>query len=406
MLGTSKIICCIGAGGKSTYLAQEIVRAQAQGKRCALTTTTHICAQQDLEVQLKRLGVNLNTLTIAGTPCAHGKKLSALSEADFRSLCFAHDIVFVEADGSHCLPVKIPSHTEPVIPDGVDEIVCVMGGAALGRQLGDVCQRFELICDRYKRDTIIDEALLEELVHTYYEKPLKVKYPQARFSYYLSRPTDSLQTYREQQIIQPILTASGFSRRFGKKDKLLAKLGDKKLVDYAIENISSAAQLINSSSYAQYISCRPLLVLGQSDAVQKEVMRFSHNDVVYKHNQYASLGLSAAIHLGARYAWEQHAHIACYFVADQPYLSAQDIARFLLLSVASHKTYGAMYADFTSRNPGLLRLDRSCARKDFDYIQNDHGPITCIRSHQSDTYLYPIDVRALQDIDTPEQLVN
>ena len=53
------------------------------------------------------------------------------------------DVILVEADGSKRLPVKVPGPKEPVIPENSDQILCIYGLGALGKQAADCCFRMQ-----------------------------------------------------------------------------------------------------------------------------------------------------------------------------------------------------------------------------------------------------------------------
>ena len=147
------VITAVGAGGKTSFLKQKAAQYLREGSSVLLVTTTHIWGPQgsgwtrtaltDEEGQEQAfLWEKEGEADLAGTLQPDGK-LSALPPAVFRNLCESYDFVLVEGDGSHCMPVKIPSEREPVVPENTDEIAVVMGRHALGRKLQAVCQRFD-----------------------------------------------------------------------------------------------------------------------------------------------------------------------------------------------------------------------------------------------------------------------
>jgi len=143
------IITAVGAGGKTSWLKRRAMEYLRQGKRVVITTTTHIwppdpgrlsIGSSILQSHEKSIIIDVNannsahSLCYAGTPEASGK-LSAPGKEEFERICRAYDVVLVEGDGSHCMPVKIPSEREPVIPDHTDEIAVIMGAHAIGRRI-------------------------------------------------------------------------------------------------------------------------------------------------------------------------------------------------------------------------------------------------------------------------------
>lgn len=80
----------------------------------------------------------------------------------FQELRKNFGVILVEADGSRHMPVKIPAPYEPVIPACSDEIAVIMGHHAIGRSVGEVCQRFDSaeFPSVYGLDNLIDAQRL------------------------------------------------------------------------------------------------------------------------------------------------------------------------------------------------------------------------------------------------------
>ena len=125
------VTAVVGAGGKTGYIRRHAEALAASGKRCAILTTTHILEESSSE-----------NIVYLGVP--EKGKLTWPGDEVYREACRNFDYVFVEADGSKHYPVKIPGDYEPVIPEGTDEIVVLMGSFALGRRFDEVCFRKEL----------------------------------------------------------------------------------------------------------------------------------------------------------------------------------------------------------------------------------------------------------------------
>ena len=113
---------------------------------------------------------------------AEEAKICALSPDVLARAAQCADVVLVEADGSKGKPVKFPAAHEPVIPDGADTIVIVMGFFAVGQTIREACHRQKLVCEclgvsQAHRLTADD---LQKLVEEGYRKPLARRYPQAK----------------------------------------------------------------------------------------------------------------------------------------------------------------------------------------------------------------------------------
>lgn len=139
-----RLIGVVGAGGKTTLiylLAKELTK---KGYRVAITTTTHMQSEG-------RYG-----FVPLGTFCEEGK-IKGFSAEFPATLLENYDVVLVEADGSRCLPMKVPAEHEPVLPKGADLIIGVAGASAIGKMFQEACHRYERVCREFLCDP--DEAI-------------------------------------------------------------------------------------------------------------------------------------------------------------------------------------------------------------------------------------------------------
>lgn len=200
------IAAVVGSGGKTTYIREQAEKYLAQGKKVLVTTTTHMYAEEDtlftndaeeICACLQTKGYCMagqreeKTVTaMAGgepengtgqTAYAVRTKIRALSPDVLERAAQCADIVLVEADGSRGKPVKFPAEHEPVIPDGTDMIVIVMGFFAVGQTIAEACHRQELVCRCLDASPAhrLTETDLQRLVEEGYQKPLARMFPQA-----------------------------------------------------------------------------------------------------------------------------------------------------------------------------------------------------------------------------------
>ena len=178
----------VGAGGKTTLIHTQAEQFRAEGKRVFVTTSTHMAIESDTVLsddpavilrELDRPGQ-----VMAGLP--HGEKIGPLSPETYTSVCRQADVVLVEADGSNRKPIKFPNATEPAIYGNVEEIVVVCGLHALGKPIGDVAHRLELVlnCLGVPANTPVTVAHIAKLSQEGYLHPLKEKYPGVKLSVY------------------------------------------------------------------------------------------------------------------------------------------------------------------------------------------------------------------------------
>ena len=150
-----RVISFVGGGGKTSTmfaLAEELAEA---GFCVAVTTTTHIGEPRATGRIVRGWDVpkeTLETLVQPGCAACVGNlkayngviKMDPPPKETFDWLLETCDYVLIEADGSRRLPMKVPAYYEPVIHPATDLVVAVYGLSALGKPLGQVCQRVEL----------------------------------------------------------------------------------------------------------------------------------------------------------------------------------------------------------------------------------------------------------------------
>lgn len=145
----------IGGGGKTTLLRSLADELVAEGKTVVLATTTHflpfsgidtVVSTDEFEVarQLKAQRV-----ICVGTPAHEVRNAGKLAPSRIapHDLASLADFVLVEADGSRHMPVKAHSNREPVIPDGSNLTITVIGASAFGKPVAQTVHRAEIFCE-------------------------------------------------------------------------------------------------------------------------------------------------------------------------------------------------------------------------------------------------------------------
>ena len=475
------VIAVAGAGGKSTYIRQQAERQAGEGKRVAVTTTTHIynpCVQYGIRESWS--GDEAEPVAVVRGVAYFGRpqgmdgqpedtqqswKLGPVSPDAFRQICSRYDVVYVEADGSHSMPAKIPLEGEPVLPPGADEVVIVMGRHAVGRPPRAVCQHYD--ADRLKvaarsadgspasdrgttagggtasdrrvaaesnpvsdgseasvRDIAADsikaaggittpenqepqtpltEAQLRHLAEACYIRPLRIRYPWIRSTYYLS---DMYRLGEKEHVTEVtfILMASGFGRRYsGSENKLLADFHGRPLYLHALEHLAKSAQQLRS--YQVYVR---IGVVTRYPEIMQQTADIQDPDITFLENHMAEEGITSSIRIGTRKATADHAQLVVFFAADMPYLDAGQITRFVCDCICSGKPYGCMAVrdeierTVTTTVPGAFRLDKGQAADRLLALHGDRGAMRLIRQRPWDTYYFYTEPSSIRDIDQKE----
>ena len=180
------IIAVVGSGGKTTPVKKLAAKYRAEGKTVLITPSTHMFVEQDtlLTDDADTIIAALRETGFVMAGIRDGVKLKALSKETFEAVRHHADVIVAEADGSRMLPLKYPNGTEPVIPEGTDEIFVVCGLNAIGQPAKAVCHRLELVkaCLGIEDDTIITAAHVQKLVTEGYLEPLREEYPNTKIS--------------------------------------------------------------------------------------------------------------------------------------------------------------------------------------------------------------------------------
>lgn len=142
------IISLVGAGGKTSAMYRLADELAAEGKRVAVTTSTHIFWPDDRRVaETDRAEeaipeLRAGEVLVIGR-AADSKKLRGLPLPELKKLSSAADVLLIEADGAKRLPLKVPKDGEPVILPETDVVIACAGLDSLGQTFGTACFRFE-----------------------------------------------------------------------------------------------------------------------------------------------------------------------------------------------------------------------------------------------------------------------
>ena len=142
-----RVVALVGAGGKTSTLYALARQGVDNGKKVAVTTTTHILPHPALP-----LAGSLTELTalLADRPAATWGRYALPDKLSgggppAEALAVA-DLVLVEADGARLHPLKAPADHEPVIPPEADAVVALAGLDCIGQTVGAICHRPERVC--------------------------------------------------------------------------------------------------------------------------------------------------------------------------------------------------------------------------------------------------------------------
>lgn len=397
------VICICGAGGKTT-LCYEIAHKYAnQNKKICVMTTTHMWHNVDISYVKEINYFESGKIYTFGN--IKGDMIVPVDDDEYNIICEKFDYVIIEADGSKCMPFKIPDSTkEPVIPINVNEIIIVWNKCVIGRKIKNVCFRYEEFKeDIYMKgnhiidDTIVTEDIIEKIYNHYYVEYLQKKYRNVKISTYKVEMSLS-KNYENYKKVLFALLASGESKRFGEKNKLLMEVKDKPLYKIVFDKILISRKLLID----KFCSLK-------KDIGVDIIVTTSHDEIFYDKytNGNAKLimntnyknGISSSIKTIIDYAIKENTYDAVvFFNADMPYLEENEIMHMIYDTMCSNYKIGAMTSE-VCKTPAFF------SRKyynDLMMLDGDVGAKVLFDKYKSVIYRYFVDDNILSDIDTIE----
>ena len=183
--GRKTAIGLIGSGGKTTLLHLLAHQAADKGFLTFAGTTTHLAFEEAfltssgearkalLERQQTACQSQLTQSPVFAAAIADGcpHKLSSFTSDENGELYRLSGLSLWEADGSKRLPLKVPRAKEPCVESWFSDLVLIVGLAAAGQPLGQVCHCFELLqqsCPDLSAETPVDAKVLAEVLRCGY----------------------------------------------------------------------------------------------------------------------------------------------------------------------------------------------------------------------------------------------
>lgn len=136
-----RIICFVGAGGKTTMIFELAKELAAKGKSVIITTSTHMQRPQSNFVEWGApLHVEKGQAVATGISTSD-TMMKGFELSEYENLAKKADVVLIEADGSRTKPLKVPASHEPVIVSGTELVVGVLGVNSVGKTIEEVGHR-------------------------------------------------------------------------------------------------------------------------------------------------------------------------------------------------------------------------------------------------------------------------
>lgn len=130
--------------------------------------------------------------------------------------------------------------------------------------------------------------------------------------------------------VSMIYMASGFGKRYG-TNKLITEFRGEPLYLHGLLSLQKAAKLLEKT---EKINCQLILISQYERVLSGSVEQVPEAERFF--NEDSDQGITASIKLGTEVAWD-NADAYLYFVADQPCMAGETIARFVSEFMKSKK---------------------------------------------------------------------
>ena len=161
-------ITLTGGGGKTTTLTSLGHFYKEKGFSVLITTTTKVQSPKNYaynadhyftsESEVLSHDVNKGELVFyAERSILDPKKVTSPRIEVLSLLSKRYDVIVAEADGARCLPLKLHTERDPVIPPFSTATLAIMGASAFGKKADNVCFGYE-------GDDLADKNFFQRLI--------------------------------------------------------------------------------------------------------------------------------------------------------------------------------------------------------------------------------------------------
>jgi len=141
------VIAVTGAGGKTTVVCTLARYFREEGRKVLVSTTTKMQHPSSYDYGCTHVFFDDSVLGYKpkeGEICFFAReyepgKVSAPSLETLAMAGAGYDVVLLEADGARCLPLKLHTKRDPVIPSSCTAVLAVLGLSAVGQDRSSSC---------------------------------------------------------------------------------------------------------------------------------------------------------------------------------------------------------------------------------------------------------------------------
>lgn len=184
-----------------------------------------------------------------------------------------------------------------------------------------------------------------------------------------------------------IILAAGNSSRFG-SNKLFYEINGKQMYQYVLEH---ASDLLENKDVEH------IILVTQYEAL-KQLVEQQYPVVNIVINRWPEKGISHSVELGIENLCKinEESEACLFVVSDQPYLQYNTLENFIEEYRKQEQQIGICACESRMGNPVIF------SKKYYDELRQlsgDKGGKQVVRKHLTDTFLFQVEERELEDID-------
>lgn len=329
------VVAITGGGGKTSlmfHLAEELSKLG----RVLVTTTTKIYTPSEEKYERLIVGDEMflggeRNISVLGREEVEGK-LHGLAYKEVAELLPEYDYILIEADGAKMKQLKGWREDEPLIPPFATKVIGVVNIKSVGKRgVEENIHRLE----NFLKMVDIDEG--EEITPKVFKRYLQrgefFKGYSGKRILFLNGVEEDFErevalglgaqgenfcfgSLREKRIVKyrevdAVVMASGYSKRFGREDKLLRRIEGVPVIEYLLRALRE-------------LPFREVVVVGRSVEIERMSRKYGYN---YIENDRAHLGQSESVKVGVG---ATSGSGIMFFTGDQPLFTGESILKLLL----------------------------------------------------------------------------
>ncbi len=190
-----------------------------------------------------------------------------------------------------------------------------------------------------------------------------------------------------------IYMASGFGKRYG-TNKLITEFQGEPLYLHGLLSLQKAKKLLEEDK----IHCELMLISQYERVLSGAFERVPEAERIF--NEDSDQGITASLKLGTEVS-KKDTDAFLYFVADQPCMKGETIAKFVRSFLKSGKGIGCVCAGGHRGSPNIFRRRY---KKELLSLEGDQGGRQIMEKYPEDIWMMEVDERELRDIDQPSDL--